>query len=69
MMKTIYLILVIMVLFSLFFGCTQSQTDNNDSNTVRLTNQDSVDSTTSDVSTDISGINTTLNEIDSSLGE
>lgn len=69
MMKTIYLILIVMVLFSLFFGCTQPQTSTTDSNTIKLTNQESVDSTTSDVSTDISGINTTLNEIDSSLGE
>lgn len=68
-MKAIYLILIVMVLFSLFFGCTQAPVDNIDSNTIKLTNQESVDSTTSDVSTDISGINTTLNEIDSLLGE
>ncbi len=65
-MKTIYLVLVAMVLFSMFFGCTQAPVTN-DSNVPKLTTQDQVDSTTSDVSTDISGINTSLNEIDSAL--
>ena len=68
-MKTIYLVLVVMVLFSMFFGCTQLPSDDVDSNVQKLTNQEQVDSTTSDVSTDISGINTSLNEIDSALSE
>ena len=66
-MKTIYLVLVAMVLFSMFFGCTQAPVTDTDSNVPKLTTQDQVDSTTSDVSTDISGINTSLNEIDSAL--
>jgi len=65
-MKAIYLVLIAMVLFSLFFGCTQPVVDV-DSNVPKLTNQDQVDSTASDVGTDISGINTTLIEIDSAL--
>lgn len=69
MMKTIYLILIAMVLFSMFFGCTQVSSEITDENTPKLNSQEEVDNTTSDVSTDISGINTSLNEIDSSLGE
>jgi len=68
-MKTVYLILVALVLFSMFFGCTQTPTTTEDINAPKVTTQDQVDTTTSDVSTDISGINSTLNEIDSSLSE
>ena len=67
-MKTIYLILVALVLFSMFFGCTQAPVTN-DTNTPKLTSQDQVDSIISDVSTDISGINSGLNDIDSMLSE
>jgi uncharacterized protein YpmB len=69
MMKTIYLILVVMVLFSLFFGCTRAPVSDNNSNAIKLNTQEEVDLTTSDVSTDISGINATLDEIDSALSE
>ena len=69
-MKTIYLILVVLVLFSLFFGCTQSiVAPVNDNNIPNLTTQEQVDTTTSDISTDISGINSSLNDIDSMLSE
>lgn len=67
-MKAIYLILVVLVLFAMFFGCTQTPV-NADVNTPKVTTQQQADDVTSDVSTDISGINTTLNEIDSSLSE
>ncbi len=68
-MRAVYLILVAMILFSIFFGCTQTPIYTADSNTPKLNSQEQVDTTTSDVSTDISGINTTLNEIDSALSE
>lgn len=67
-MKAIYLILAVFVLFSLFFGCIQTDTNNvSDSNVPKVNTHEEVDATKSDVGTDISGINTTLNEIDSSL--
>ena len=69
LMKTIYLILVALVLFSMFFGCTQTQIPVSDVNIPNLTTQEQVDTITSDVSTDISGINTSLNDIDSMLSE
>jgi hypothetical protein len=69
-MKTVYLILVAMVLLSLIFGCTQNPINNQtDVNVPKVTTQEQVDLTTSDVSTDISGINSSLNEIDSLLSE
>lgn len=69
MMKAIYLILVAMVLFAMFFGCTQKIPVTSDDNAIKVTSQEQVDSTASDVSTDISGINNSLNEIDSALSE
>jgi cytochrome oxidase Cu insertion factor (SCO1/SenC/PrrC family) len=64
-MKMWILLIGAILLIGLFFGCTQDQTNttpevNNDTDATKIAGE---------VSTDISGINSALNEIDNSLIE
>ncbi len=69
-MKKIITILLIAMLIAALFGCTNPDTNppgTDQNGQIKVTNQKEVSDTLSDVSTDISGINQSLNEIDDTL--
>ncbi|HPM85906.1 MAG: hypothetical protein PHY04_01135 [Candidatus ainarchaeum sp.] len=68
-MKKFFGLLIVLIIFFSLFGCV-NESDSTDENTPPLlTNQSEVDLVTSDIGTDLSGINNTLEDIDSVLSE
>jgi uncharacterized protein YxeA len=69
-MKKILAILITAMLLAVLFGCTTIEPNPNGDDTnaqLKVTNQKEATDALSDVSTDISGINQSLNEIDDTL--
>jgi PBP1b-binding outer membrane lipoprotein LpoB len=68
-MKKFFGLLIVLIIFFSLFGCVNESDSTDENTTPLLTNQSEVDLVTSDIGTDLSGINNTLEDIDSVLSE
>lgn len=73
MKKIICLLIVLVLVGTLLFGCTESAynntLDNNTPNNFQVNNEAEAGATLNDIGTDIGGISDSLNEIDDTLTE
>ncbi|MGI6589298.1 MAG: hypothetical protein ACOX1V_01385 [Candidatus Iainarchaeum sp.] len=68
-MKKIFGLLIVLIVFFSLFGCVNETNSTNENTPPVITTQNEADSLTSDIGTDLGGVNSTLDDIDSILSE